>query len=100
LHAGFTSDAAVIIKINNTISARMKCGGWANFYTRRIGAMVTSMDGKLPSVVWELTLFYIFHMSTIHTDGNIVLTFASNGAGMATDAHSIIYYKSVIHLIH
>jgi len=38
-------------------------------------------------------------MGAIHTNGYIVLTFASNCTGMASNAHSIIYYKSIIHLI-
>jgi hypothetical protein len=77
----------------------VESGGWTNFYTRRIGAMVTSMDGKFPGGMGKLTLFYIFHMGTVYANRNIVLAFASNGAGMTANAHSIIYDKSVIHLV-
>jgi len=98
LHTGFTSDAAIVIKINNTISTSMKRSGGANFNTRRIGTMVASMDGKFSSGIWESPLFNIFHMGAIHTDGNIMLTFASHCAGMASDTHAVIYYKSVIHI--
>jgi hypothetical protein len=99
LHTGFTSDTAVTIKIHNTIRPSMKRGCGANFYTGCIGTMVTPVDRKFPSVVRKFTLFDIFHMGAIHTKGHIVLTFASNGTGMTANAHSVIYYKSVIHFI-
>jgi hypothetical protein len=61
--------------------------------------MITSMDRKFPSVFGKFTLLNVFHMGAIHTNGYIVLTFASNCTGMAADAHAVIYDKSVIHLI-
>jgi hypothetical protein len=38
-------------------------------------------------------------MGAIHTNWNIVFAFTGHSAGMATDAHSIIYNKAVIHII-
>jgi hypothetical protein len=57
------------------------------------------MDRKHPGVIWEFPFFNIFHMGAIDTNRHIVLTFASHGAGMTANAHSIIYYKTVIHFI-
>jgi hypothetical protein len=56
------------------------------------------MDRKFPSVFGKFTLLNVFHMGAIHTNGYIVLTFASNCTGMAADAHAVIYDKSVIHI--
>jgi len=99
LHARFTSNATITIKINNAVGTGVKRGGWTNFHTWCIGAMVTSMDGKFAGGIWEFTFFNIFHMGTVYTDRNIKFTFTCHRAGMTTNAHSIIYYKSVIHFI-
>jgi hypothetical protein len=61
--------------------------------------MVATMNRKFPRAFGEFTFLNVFHMGTIDANRHIVLTFASHGAGMASDTHSIIYNKSVIHLI-
>jgi hypothetical protein len=61
--------------------------------------MVTPVDRKFPSVVGKFPFFNIFHVGAVHAKGYIVLTFASHGAGMTANTHSIIYDKSVIHLV-
>jgi len=99
LHTGFTSDAAIVIKINNTISTSVKRSGRANFNTRRIGTMVASMDGKFSGGIGESPLFNIFHMGAVHPNGYVMLAFASDRAGMASDAHAVINDKSVIQFI-
>jgi hypothetical protein len=99
LHTGFTTNTSIIVKINNTISSCVQCRGWANFYAGRVSAVVASVYRKLPGIIWEFPFFNIFHMSTVDTNRHIMLTFASYGAGMTANAHSIIYYKSVIHFI-
>jgi hypothetical protein len=99
LHAGFTPNATVIVKIHDTICASVKSSGRANFRTGSIGTMITTMNRKFPSVIGEFTFFNIFHMGTIHTDWNIVFTFTCHSAGMAANAQSIIYNKPVIHVI-
>ena len=99
LHTGFTSDTTVIIKINNTVCSRIKCSCRTYFYTRCIGTMVTTMNRKFPRAFREFTFLNVFHVGAIDTNRHIVLTFASHSAGMASNAHSIIYNKSVIHLI-
>tara|TARA_B100000745_G_scaffold205087_1_gene135517 strand:+ start:1613 stop:1894 length:282 start_codon:yes stop_codon:yes gene_type:complete len=75
-----------------------RCCG-TNFYTGRIGTMVTPVDRKFPSVVGEFPFFNVFHVGAVHAKGYIELTFASHGAGMTANTHSIIYDKSVIHLV-
>jgi hypothetical protein len=59
--------------------------------------MITTMDRKFPGVVGEQTFLYVFHMGAVNTNGDIVLTFTDNGAGVAANTHPIINNKSVIH---
>jgi hypothetical protein len=99
LHAGFTPNATVIIKIHDTICAGVKSSGGANFHTGSIGTMIATMNRKFPCVIGEFTFFNVFHMGTIHTDWNIVFAFTGYSTGMAADAQSIIYNKPVIHVI-
>jgi hypothetical protein len=77
----------------------VKCGGGANFNTRRIGTMVASMNGKFSGGIGEGSFFNIFHMGAVHTNGHIVFAFASDRAGMTSNAHSVINDKSVIQFI-
>tara|TARA_B110000014_G_C19984775_1_gene509953 strand:- start:346 stop:579 length:234 start_codon:yes stop_codon:yes gene_type:complete len=61
--------------------------------------MVTPVDRKFPGVVGEFPFFNVFHVGAVHAKRYIELTFASHGAGMTANTHSIIYDKSVIHLV-
>ena len=61
--------------------------------------MITAMDRKLPGGIGEYTFFNIFHMGTIYTNWNIMLTLTDNGTSVAADAHPIINNKSVIHFL-
>ena len=61
--------------------------------------MITAMDRKLPGGIGEYTFFNIFHMGTIYTNWNIMLTLTGNGTSVAADAHPIINNKSVIHYL-
>ena len=61
--------------------------------------MVTTMNRKFPGIVGEFTFFDIFHMGAVYADRNIKFAFARHGAGMAADTLSVIYDKSVIHLV-
>jgi|TARA_Y100000588_G_scaffold59088_2_gene57836 hypothetical protein len=61
--------------------------------------MITTMNRKLSTTIWEYALFNIFYMGSVYTNRYIMLTFASNGAGMATNTQTVIYNKSVIHKI-
>jgi hypothetical protein len=99
LHARFTSNATITIKINNAVGTGVKRGGWTYFHTWCIGAMVTSMDGKFAGGIWEFTFFNIFHMGTVYTDRNIKFAFTRHRTGMTPDTLSVIYDKSVIHLV-
>ena len=61
--------------------------------------MVATMNRELTGAVREFSFLNVFHMSAIDAYRHIVLTFTCYRAGMTANAHSIIYNKSVIHLV-
>ena len=58
--------------------------------------MITAHDGKYPARVRKLPLFYILNPGPIDPDGDIMLCFTSNRAGVAADAVAIVNYESKI----
>ena len=58
--------------------------------------MITAHDGKHPARVGELPLFYILDPGPIDPDGDIMLCFTSNRAGVAADAVAIVDDESKI----
>ena len=61
--------------------------------------MITAHDGKYPARVGKLPLFYILDPGPIDPDGDIMLGFAGNRAGVAADARALVYGKAVAHAI-
>ena len=61
--------------------------------------MITAHDGKYPARVRKLPLFYILNPGPIDPDGDIMLCFTSNRAGVAADAVAIVDYESKIQVI-
>ena len=61
--------------------------------------MITAHDGKHPARIRELSLFYILAPGPIDPDGDIMLCFTSNRAGVATDTVAIVNYESKIQVI-
>ena len=61
--------------------------------------MITAHDGKHPARIRELPLFNILDPGPIDTDGDIMLGFAGNRAGVAADTVAIINYESKIQVI-
>ena len=58
--------------------------------------MITAHDGKHPARIRELSLFYILDPGPINPDGDIMLCFTSNRAGVAADAVAIVDDESKI----
>ena len=58
--------------------------------------MITAHDGKHPARIRELPLFYILDPGPIDPDGDIMLGFAGNRAGVAADAVAIVDDESKI----
>ena len=61
--------------------------------------MITAHDGKYPARVGKLPLFYILDPGPIDPDGDIMLCFTSNRAGVAADTVAIVNYESKIQVI-
>ena len=61
--------------------------------------MITAHDGKHPARIRELPLFYILDPGPINPDGDIMLCFTSNRAGVTADAVAIVNYESKIQVI-
>ena len=61
--------------------------------------MIAAHDGKHPARIREMPLFYILDPSTIDPNGDIMLRFTSNRAGVAADAVAIVDYESKIQII-
>ena len=58
--------------------------------------MITAHDGKHPARIRELALFNILNPGPIDPDGDIMLGFAGNRAGVAADAVAIVDDESKI----
>ena len=58
--------------------------------------MIAAHDGKYSARVGKLPFFYILNPGPIDPDGDIMLGFAGNRAGVAADAVAIVYYESKI----
>ena len=61
--------------------------------------MIAAHDGKYPARVRKLPLFYILNPGPIDPDGDIMLCFTSNRAGVAADTVAIVNYESKIQVI-
>ena len=61
--------------------------------------MITAHDGKHPARIRELPLFYILDPGPIDPDGDIMLCFTSNRAGVAANTVAIVNYESKIQVI-
>ena len=58
--------------------------------------MITAHDGKHPACSRELPLYYILDPGPIDPDGDIMLCFTSNRAGVAADTVAIVDNESKI----
>lgn len=92
--AGLTADAPVPIKVNYAVRPTMHGGSRTDIYTRRLIALVASIDLKVPSHVGESAHFHLFYVSPCYANGNIVLLLTGDGTGVASDASVVVDYHS------
>ncbi len=59
--------------------------------------MIAARDLKYSARIWKHALFNILYPSPIHAHRNVILSFARDGAGVASDALAIVDYESVVH---
>jgi hypothetical protein len=58
--------------------------------------MITAHNGKGTLRFGKLTMLYVLYPSSVYTDRDLVLAFASHRAGMTSNALPIINNKTVI----
>jgi hypothetical protein len=97
LHAGFTTDAALVIEIDNAVGPPKKRHSRTDLNARRIVTVVAAKHGKVAPGFWIHPFFDVLHPRPIHSHGNIVFFLACHRAGMTTDATVLIDDKSVAH---
>jgi hypothetical protein len=59
--------------------------------------MVAASHLKYTPRVWKDAPLDVFHPGSVDADGNLIFSFASDRAGVASDALAIIDYKTVFH---
>ena len=64
---------------------------------RRLLAMIAAGDLKNAAGVGKCSLLDVLHPGAVYGEGNVVLGFAGDGAGMAADALAVVDDESVSH---
>ena len=59
--------------------------------------MIAARDLKNTPRIGKQSLLDVFHPGPIHADSNVILGFARNGAGVASDALAVIDDEAVLH---
>ena len=59
--------------------------------------MVAAMHAEFTGRVGVFALFDVLHVGSIHANRDIMFGFAGYGAGMASDALSIVYDEAIVH---
>ncbi len=58
--------------------------------------MITSLNRKDTSSIWEIAFLDIFHPGPIYTNRKIMLLFAGHSTGMAPDTFTVVDDKPII----
>ena len=96
LHASLAADTAAIVEIDDPVTAAEQSRDRANFHAGSIVAMIATHHGEQATRLRELPFFDIFDPRSIYTDGNFVLAFAGDRAGMTADTAAVINDESVV----
>jgi len=95
LHAGFASDTAAVVEIDDSIISIVQGLSRTNIDTWCGIAMIASHHAEMPTGCRKLTFFDVFDPGAEDPDGYVVLFLTSHGTRMASDAAVVIYYKTV-----
>jgi hypothetical protein len=96
LQTGFAADANGRVKLNDAIIALIDCGDGADAHARRVGAVIAACDLKVTAHGGVRAYFNIFDPGAIHTKRHLVLGLARSGAGVTSDAFTLVDEKSVV----
>jgi hypothetical protein len=97
LHARATPDAGVAVDVYDPIRPLAEGVDWADRHTRSIGAMVTPLDQKVTFNPRKLADFDVLDVRPKPADRHIVLGFAGDRTGMASDTGFLIDDEPVLH---
>ena len=97
LHAGLATDATVVVKIHDSVVPGVECLHRADLNAGRLRTVIAPHYREDPPGIGKFSLFNLFHIGSVHADGNVVFTLAGRGACVTTDAFSIVNDKSVSH---
>jgi hypothetical protein len=61
--------------------------------------MIAASDLKHAARIGKLPLLHVFHPRPVHSHGDVVLGLARDGAGVTTDAFTIVDDESVLHRV-
>jgi len=98
LCAGFTADTSPVVEINNAVRTRVERGDGTNLDARRVGAMITAHHAEQTARVGKFAFFDVFHPRSIDADGNLMLGFAGDRAGVTADTLAVINDKTKVHI--
>jgi hypothetical protein len=95
LHAGFASDTAAVVEIDDSVISIMQGLSRTNFDTRCGIAVIASHHAEMTTGCRELTLFDVFDPGAEDPYRYVVLFLTSDGTRMTSDAAVVVYYKTV-----
>jgi hypothetical protein len=100
LHAGFTPDAAVVIKIHDAVRPFEEGSGRADCDARSINAMVASEDGKEPPGIWIFALLDILDPGTKSANRDIVFGLTGDCTSVTADTFAVINQEADFHKLY
>ena len=86
VHARLAPDAVVVLEVDDAVLGPIERRGRADLHARRVVALVASHHRELAGDVGERTGLDVFHPGAVHPEGDVVLAFAGDGAGVTADA--------------
>ena len=96
LHAGFTTDAAAVVKVDDAILSPVQCRDRTNLDAGCIVTVIAAHHRKEPSRIRELTLFDVLDPSSIDAHWDVVFRLTCNRAGMTADTAAIVDNESKV----
>jgi len=91
LHASPAANAALVVKVNDSILTVKKGSDRADINTGGIRTVIAAHHREVPLRIGELALLNVLHPGAIDADGSVMFGFASYGAGMAADTFLVVY---------
>jgi hypothetical protein len=98
LHASLATNAALVVKINDSVGPPVQGAGGTDFRARRVIAVVAPHHSEVTGGMGKLALLDMLDPSAKYTNRHLVLLFARDRAGVTANATILIDDESVSHL--